>query len=90
MNKSELIAAVAADTGMSNAQVEVLLNRVLKAVTGALAKGDDVAIAGFGTFAVKERAARQGRNPRTGEVIQIPASKAPGFKAAKALRDAVG
>ncbi len=89
MNKSELIDAIAADAGLSKADAGKALDATLAAVTGALKKGDTVSLVGFGTFQVKDRAARTGRNPQTGATIQIAAAKVPGFKAGKALKDAV-
>lgn len=89
MNKAELIDAVANSTGLSKADATRAVESTLSSISGALSKGDSVALVGFGTFAVKQRAARTGRNPKTGEAIQIPASKVPGFKAGKALKDAV-
>ncbi|MBR2852844.1 MAG: HU family DNA-binding protein [Clostridia bacterium] len=88
MNKAELINAVAAK-GLTKKDAEAAINAVFGAIEGALAKGDSVQLIGFGTFGVKERSAREGRNPRTGEVVAIPASKAPYFKAGKALKDKV-
>ncbi|MCG8394918.1 MAG: HU family DNA-binding protein [Pseudomonadales bacterium] len=89
MNKSELIDAIAASADISKADAGRALDATLEAVTGALKKGDSVSLVGFGTFSVKERAAREGRNPQTGQTIQIAAAKVPGFKAGKALKDAV-
>ncbi len=89
MNKGELIDAVAASAGLSRADATKAVDAVLDNVTSALSGGDSVSLVGFGTFSVKARAARMGRNPRTGEAIQIKASKVPGFKAGKALKDAV-
>ena len=89
MNKSELIDAIAADAGLSKADAGKALDATLSAVTGALKKGNTVSLVGFGTFQVKDRAARTGRNPQTGATIQIAAAKVPGFKAGKALKDAV-
>ncbi|GAA5121081.1 MAG: HU family DNA-binding protein [Alcanivorax sp.] len=89
MNKSELIDAIAAAADISKADAGRALDATLDAVTGALKKGDSVSLVGFGTFSVKERAAREGRNPQTGETIKIAAAKVPGFKAGKALKDAV-
>jgi DNA-binding protein HU-beta len=89
MNKGDLIEVVADDAGLSKADATRAVDAVIGAVTKALKSGNDVSLVGFGTFAVKNRAARQGRNPRTGETIQIAASKVPGFKAGKALKDAV-
>lgn len=89
MNKNDLIAAVAAATDMSKADSTKAVDGVLEAVTGSLKSGNEVRLVGFGTFSVADRAASTGRNPRTGESIQIPASKQPKFKAGKALKDAV-
>jgi DNA-binding protein HU-beta len=89
MNKGELIDAVAAAADLSKADAAAALDAVVATITEALQKGEQVSVVGFGTFSVKERAARAGRNPQTGETIQIAASKAPGFKAGKALKDAV-
>ncbi|MEM7251035.1 MAG: HU family DNA-binding protein [Pseudomonadota bacterium] len=89
MNKADLISLVSEQTGLPRQTAEVAVNTIFNGMTDTLVKGDDIAIAGFGTFAVKERAARKGRNPRTGEEIDIAASKNPAFKAAKALKDAV-
>ncbi len=89
MNKAELVEAVADSAGLSKADAGRAVDAVVEAVTGSLQKGEQVAVVGFGTFSVKSRAARTGRNPRTGEAIKIAASKVPGFKAGKALKDAV-
>jgi DNA-binding protein HU-beta len=89
MNKAELIDAVAEATELSRADAEKTTNAVLDSIIDALSKGDQVSLVGFGTFSVRERAARTGRNPQTGESIQIKASKSPGFKAGKAFKDAV-
>ena len=89
MNKHELVSQVAAGTSVTRADAERLVGAVFFAIADALARDETVAIAGFGKFAVRERAARQGRNPQTGEPVAIAASRAPSFKAAKALRDAV-
>lgn len=89
MNKNDLIAAVAEKTGLTKAQAGEAVDAVLDAITGTLKSGDEVRIIGFGNFSVSERAASEGRNPRTGETIQIPASKTPKFKAGKGLKDAV-
>ena len=89
MNKSELIDAVANGADVSKADASRAVDSVLAAVTEALKSGDQVTIVGFGTFLVRQREARSGRNPRTGETIQIAASKVPAFKAGKALKDAV-
>ncbi len=89
MNKNELIAAVADDAGLSKADSEKAVNAVFDAISGALKQGDEVRLMGFGNFAVAQRAASEGRNPRTGEKIQIPASKQVKFKAGKGLKDSV-
>jgi len=89
VNKNDLIDAIAAEADLSKAAAGRALEAALGAITGELAKGNSVALVGFGTFGVKARAARQGRNPRTGETIQIAASNVPGFKAGKGLKDAV-
>ena len=89
MNKGELIESVAASAGMSRADATKAVDAVLESITRTLAGGGGVSLVGFGTFSVKARAARMGRNPRTGEAIQIKASNVPGFKAGKALKDAV-
>ena len=89
MNKTELIAAVAENAGLSKKDGEKAVNAVLDAITGALVAGDKVQLVGFGTFDVKERAARVGRNPKTKDEIQIPASRVASFKVGKALKDAV-
>jgi len=89
MNKGELIEAVAGSAGLSKADAGRAVDAVIDSISGALSGGQTVSLVGFGTFAVKRRAARQGRNPRTGETIQIAASNVPGFKAGKALKDAV-
>jgi len=89
VNKSELIDAIAASADLSKASAGRALDAALDAITGALKDGDSVALVGFGTFAVKARAARTGRNPQTGNPIEIKAANVPGFKAGKALKDAV-
>lgn len=89
MNKSELIAAVAEAADLSKADSARAFDAVLATIKDALASGDSVTVIGFGTFLVRERTARSGRNPKTGETIQIPPSKIPAFKAGKALKDAV-
>ena len=89
MNKSELIAAIAAKTGETKKSAEASVNAFVDVVTESLVKGDKVQLVGFGTFEVRKRAARKGRNPQTKEEIKIPASKAPVFKAGKALKDLV-
>ncbi|WP_297527106.1 HU family DNA-binding protein [Thiohalobacter sp.] len=89
MNKAELIEAVAEKADLSKADATRAVDALLGAVTEALKNGDQVSLVGFGTFEVRERAARNGRNPKTGETIRIAASRAPAFKAGKALKDAV-
>jgi DNA-binding protein HU-beta len=89
MNKAELIDAVASASNLSKADASRAVDAIVDTVSKALKKGQQVSVVGFGTFSVKHRAARSGRNPRTGETIQIAASNVPGFKAGKALKDAV-
>ncbi len=89
MNKSDLIDSIAASTGLTKADAGRALDAATANITSALQKGQSVSLVGFGTFAVKHRAARMGRNPRTGESITIKASNNPAFKAGKALKDAV-
>ncbi|MBR3301215.1 MAG: HU family DNA-binding protein [Firmicutes bacterium] len=89
MNKSELVACVAAKTGLTKKDTEITVNAAIEALEAELKKGGKVQLVGFGTFEVGKRAARTGRNPQTGEEIKIKASKAPKFKAGKALKDAV-
>ena len=89
MNKTELIAAVAEKTGMTKKDAERVINATIDTVTASLVAGDKVQVSGFGIFEVKAREARVGRNPRTKETIQIPATRLPAFKASKALKDAV-
>jgi len=89
VNKNELIDAIAAEADPAKASAGRALDAAIAAITGALTKQDTVSLVGFGTFSVKHRAAREGRNPRSGETIQIAASIVPGFKAGKALKDAV-
>ena len=89
MNKAELIAAIAAKTGETKKSAEEAVNAFVSVVTDALIEGDKVQLVGFGSFEVRKRAARKGRNPQTKEEIKIPASKAPVFKAGKALKDLV-
>jgi len=89
VNKAELIDAVAEGADISKAAATRAVDTVISNITDSLKKGDQVTLVGFGTFSVKDRAARTGRNPRTGEPINIPASKNPSFKAGKALKDAV-
>ncbi len=89
MNKSDLIAAIAAKTGDTKKNAEASLDAFIDVITESLVKGDKVQLVGFGSFEVRKRAARKGRNPQTKEEIKIPASKAPVFKAGKALKDLV-
>ena len=89
MNKGDLVEKVAQDCNMTKASAEQALNSVLGAITTAVAAGDKVALIGFGTFSVSERAAREGRNPKNGDTIQIPAGKVVRFKAGKKLAEAV-
>ena len=89
MNKSELIAAVAQQADLTKKDAEAAVNAVTGAITNALKKGDKVQLVGFGTFETRKRAARTGKNPRTGASIKIAASKVPAFKAGKALKDTV-
>lgn len=89
MNKSELIEAIAASADIPKASAARALDAMVDTVTDSLKKGDSVSLVGFGTFLVKERAARTGRNPQTGQPIEIKAAKVPGFKAGKALKDSV-
>ena len=89
MTKSELSTQVAAQASLTKASADAAVNAVFSAITDALANGETVTLTGFGTFTVRSREARQGRNPRTGESITIAASRVPAIKAGKALRDAV-
>ena len=89
MNKVELVASVAEKAGLSKKDAEKAVAAVLESVVGAVVKGDKVQLVGFGTFEVRARGARKGKNPRTGEEITIAASKQPVFKAGKAFKDAV-
>lgn len=89
VNKSQLIDAIASASGLTKADAGRALDGFIKSVEGALKAGDSVALVGFGTFEVKERAERKGRNPQTGEEITIKAAKIPSFKAGKSLKDAV-
>lgn len=89
MKKLELIAKIADKTNLTKKDAEIALKAITDAIAEALAAGEKVALTGFGTFETRERAAREGRNPRTGETINIPAQKTPAFKAGKALKDAV-
>ena len=90
MNKSDLIDAIAAQVeGVTKAKIGDVLDAAISSVSGALVKGDKVQLIGFGTFEVRQRAAREGRNPQTGAKLKIAASKTPAFSAGKALKDAV-
>ena len=89
MNRAELTARVATEASLSNANSDAAVRAVFSAIADALARGETVRIAGFGTFSTKARPARRGRNPRTGERIDIAASTTPAFKAGKTLRDAL-
>lgn len=89
MNKNELVASVAEKAEISKKDAEAAVKAVTEVITEALAEGDKVTLVGFGTFSVKERAARTGINPRTKETVEIPAAKVPAFKAGAALKDAV-
>lgn len=89
MNKAELIDAIVAKSGMSKKDADVALTAVVDSIKDALKAGEKVALVGFGTFSVKERAARTGKNPATGETIEIAACKVPAFAAGKALKDAI-
>lgn len=89
MNKSELIAAVASKTGLTKKESEQAVNATFAAIVDALKQGDRVQVVGFGSFETRQRAARVGKNPSTGAKIDIPASKAPAFKAGKAFKDAL-
>lgn len=89
MNKAELISAVAAKTDISKKDTEAVISATLDVIAAAMQDGDKVQLVGFGSFEVKERAARVGRNPKTKETIDIPASKVPVFKAGKVLKDSI-
>jgi DNA-binding protein HU-beta len=89
MNKNDLVDAVSERTGLARSDAAQAVEAVLAAITAALRAGDAVTLSGFGSFVAKTRAARTGRNPRTGEAIAIPASRAPAFKAGKGLKDAL-
>ena len=89
MNKSDLVAVVAEKMGATKRDAEASLNAVVEAITESLVKGEKIQLVGFGSFEVRKRAARKGRNPQTKEEIRIPASKAPVFKAGKVFKDAV-
>ena len=89
MNKTELVAAAAEQTGMTKKDTEKALNAAFDVIASALSKGEKVQVSGFGIFEVKEREAHMGRNPRTGEAMEIAASRTPTFKASKTLKDAL-
>lgn len=89
MNKTDLVNAVSEDTGLTKKEAEKAVASVIDTITAALKDGEKVQLVGFGTFEVRNRAAKQGHNPRTGEPMIVPASKHPAFKAGKALKDAV-
>ena len=88
MNKSNLVRHVAGETGLTRSAAEAAVNAMLSGIAGSLARGEAVGLSGFGTFATRSRPARTGRNPRTGESVEISASTVPTFKAAKQLKDA--
>jgi len=90
MNRGEFVAAIAEQSGLTKADADRALEAMFKVVKKARKSGDTVSLVGFGTFVVRKRAARTGRNPRTGDTIRIKASKVPAFKAGKALKDALG
>ena len=90
MNRGEFVAAISEHSGLTKADDDRALEAMFKTVKKALKSGDSVSLVGFGTFVVRKRAARTGRNPRTGDTIKIKASKVPAFKAGKALKDALG
>ena len=89
MNKTELIAAVAESAGLTKKDTERVINAAIDAITASLVKGGKVQISGFGTFEIKDREARVGRNPHTKEAVEIPATRVPSFRASKALKDCV-
>ena len=89
MNKSELIESVASNSGLSKADAQRAVEAVVHSITDSLRNGDQVTIVGFGTFLVRQRGARTGRNPRTGETIDIAASRVPAFKAGKSLKESL-
>ena len=89
MNRSELVTTVASNAGFSKGDAEKAVDSLLTAITDALKRGDEVRLVGFGTFAVANRAAKQARNPRTGDPVTVAASRQPKFKAGKALKDAL-
>jgi len=90
MNRGEFVAAISEHSGLTKADADRALEAVFKVVKKTLKSGDTISLVGFGTFVVRKRAARTGRNPRTGATIKIKASKVPAFKAGKALKDALG
>jgi len=90
MNRGEFVAAISEHSGLTKADSDRALEAVFKVVKKTLKSGDSISLVGFGTFVVRKRAARTGRNPRTGDTIKIKASKVPAFKAGKALKDALG
>ncbi len=90
MNKGELVEAVAAEAGVSKKSAEEILSAMLDVITGAVASGDKVSLIGFGSFEPRERKAREGRNPKTGEKLKIPATVVPAFSAGKGFKEAVG
>ncbi len=90
MNKGEFVSAIADESGLTKADAERAVEAMFKVVKKTLKAGDSISLVGFGTFVVRKRAARTGRNPQTGEEIKIKASKVPAFKAGKALKDALG
>ena len=90
MNRGEFVAAISEQSGLTKADADRALEAVFKVVKKTLKSGDSISLVGFGTFVVRKRAARTGRNPRTGDTIKIKASKVPAFKAGKALKDALG
>ena len=89
VNKTELVDAVASRAGLSKADADRAVNAFVDAIEGALVRGEKVTVTGFGTFEVRDRAARMGRNPQTGAPLHIPATKSPAFKAGKGLKDTV-
>ena len=89
MNKTELIGAVAEKASLSKKDADAAVNAAISVIADSLAAGENVQLVGFGTFEVRQRAEKQGRNPKTGEAITVPAAKVPAFKAGKALKDAV-
>lgn len=90
MNKAELVAEVAERSGLTKRDAEKAVNAVVESIEEALTKGEKVSLVGFGTFEVRERAARSGRNPRTGDTLQLAASRVPAFKAGKSLKENIG